>query len=66
MEELNSLPYLENFVREVLRLQSPVIGGQKAAMRDCVIPVERPFIDKHGNMQTSIRCVDFTVSGGIF
>lgn len=55
MEELNNLPYLENIVREVLRLHSPVVGGQKEAMRDSVIPVETPFLDKNGMPQYSIR-----------
>ncbi|KAF7971062.1 hypothetical protein HWV62_22113 [Athelia sp. TMB] len=55
MEELNNLPYLDKVLREVLRLEPPVSGSRKEAMRDCVIPVEKPFLDKYGKTHNSIR-----------
>ncbi|KAL0577375.1 hypothetical protein V5O48_004627 [Marasmius crinis-equi] len=42
MEKLNSLPYLDAFVREVLRLHAPVPGTVRVAMRDGVIPLSEP------------------------
>ncbi|KAL0577364.1 hypothetical protein V5O48_004616 [Marasmius crinis-equi] len=42
MDELNSLPYLDAFVREVLRLHAPVPGTTRVAMRDGVIPLSEP------------------------
>ena len=55
MEQLNSLPYLEGVVRESLRLYSPVSFTQRVANQDLVIPLQKPFTDKHGVLQTTIR-----------
>ena len=57
MDQLNALPYLEGVVREVLRLYAPVSSTQRIAMHDAEIPLQKPFKDSHGNMQSSIRCV---------
>ena len=56
-DQLNALPYLEGVVREVLRLYSPVSTTQRTAVNDAVIPLQKPFKDNHGIMQSSIRYV---------
>ncbi|KAH8810212.1 cytochrome P450 [Flagelloscypha sp. PMI_526] len=48
MEELNSLAYLGNVVREVLRLYAPVTQTTRVAMRDDVIPLSNPIRTKQG------------------
>jgi hypothetical protein len=55
MEQLNTLPYLEAVVREALRLYAPVSSTQRTAMHDAEIPVQRPYTDKHGVLQRTIR-----------
>ena len=55
MEELNALPYLESFVKEVLRLSSPVPGTSRVALKDDVIPLSVPIQDIQGNTLCEIR-----------
>ncbi|PVG01510.1 cytochrome P450 [Serendipita vermifera] len=55
MEELNSLPYLDAVVREILRYHSVVLGTVRAATEDDVIPLETEFIDRHGKTRNSIN-----------
>ncbi|KAF8491342.1 cytochrome P450 [Russula emetica] len=55
MEQLNSLPYLEGVVREVLRLYAPVSGTQRIAMHDVEIPLQKPFTDKQGVLRGTVR-----------
>ena len=57
MDQLNALPYLEGVVREVLRLYAPVSSTQRIAVHDAEIPLQQPFKDGRGIMQSSIRCV---------
>ncbi|SRR6266702_3794694 len=57
MDQLNALPYLEGVVREVLRLYAPVSATQRIVMHDAEIPLQKPFKDNRGIMQSSIRCV---------
>ncbi len=57
MDELNALPYLDWVVRETLRVHSPVPSTIRTAGKDDVIPLSRPFIDKKGRVQDSIRYV---------
>ena len=59
LDELNSLPYLENFVKEVLRFYAPVPWTARAAIRDDVVPLEEPFTDKKGLVCYEIKCVGF-------
>ena len=55
MEDLNGLPYLDAFVRETLRLHSPVATLTKSATEDDMIPLDKPFIDNKGNTQRAIK-----------
>ncbi|KAF7338939.1 Cytochrome P450 [Mycena venus] len=48
MEQLNSLPYLENVVREILRVHAPVPSLERIATQDDVLPLSKPYIDKAG------------------
>ena len=55
MDELNSLPYLDAVVRETLRVHAPVPTTIRVAMKDDVIPVSEPFVDRYGQVQDSIK-----------
>lgn len=55
MDELDKLSYLNNFVREVLRVYAVVPLGGREAARDTVIPVGESFTDVHGIARTEIR-----------
>lgn len=57
MEELNEMTYLDYFTREVLRLYAPVSQTERVAQEDIVVPVSRPFVDRHGTKRNEIRCV---------
>jgi len=54
MDELNSLSYLDSVVRETLRLHSPVTGTMKVAVKDDVVPLGTPFVDKKGKICDNI------------
>jgi len=55
MDELSALPYLDTVVRETLRVHSPVPSSVRVAMKDDVIPLNTPFIDKNGLTQHGVR-----------
>lgn len=55
MDDLSALPYLDAFVRETLRVHSPVPNAARVAMKDDVIPLDIPFVDKNGVTQHAIR-----------
>ena len=55
MEELNNLPYLDAVVRETLRVHSPAPMSARVAKEDDVIPLEIPFVDVNGKMQTDVK-----------
>ncbi|ELU38044.1 cytochrome P450 [Rhizoctonia solani AG-1 IA] len=57
MEELEKISYLDNFVREVLRVHAVVPLTSREADCDTVIPVGESYIDIHGNIQHGIRWV---------
>ncbi|VDB88768.1 unnamed protein product [Peniophora sp. CBMAI 1063] len=53
-DALNALPYLEMFVREVMRLHSPVSQTQRVATKDDVIPTDQEWTDVHGITRTGV------------
>jgi cytochrome P450 len=55
MDELMALPYLDAVVRETLRVHPPVPGSMRVAMKDDVLPAEKPYTDKNGVVHESIR-----------
>ncbi|KAJ7241331.1 cytochrome P450 [Mycena haematopus] len=54
MDELNSLPYLEAVVREMMRVHAPVVNTQRMAMQDDILPLAKPYIDKDGKAHDSL------------
>ncbi|KAF8203491.1 cytochrome P450 [Mycena galopus ATCC 62051] len=54
MDELNSLPYLENVVREVMRVYPPVAFSRREAMEDDVLPLSKPYLDRTGRSYDTI------------
>jgi hypothetical protein len=62
MDELSSLTYLDYVVREVLRLHAPIPSSMRVAMKDDVLPVSKPFVDKRGVVQDGIRWVTLELS----
>ena len=62
MDELNALPYLGAVVREVMRLHPPVPCTMRVAMKDDVLPLNEPVIDRRGVLRDSIRFVCLTSS----
>ncbi|KAF8202818.1 cytochrome P450 [Mycena galopus ATCC 62051] len=54
MEELNSLPYLEQVVRETMRVHAPVVHTHRMAMEDDLLPLSKPYIDKKGKSHNSL------------
>lgn len=65
MDELSSLPYLDCVIRETLRVHSPVPSTVRVAVKDDVIPLERPFVDRGGMEQYNLRYVCIFVSFSI-
>jgi hypothetical protein len=57
MDQLDSLGYLNNFVREVLRIYAVVPMSGREVAHDTVIPVGESFTDLTGTVQTGIRSV---------
>ena len=55
MDELNSLPYLDSVLREILRLFPPATLTMRAATQDDVIPLGKPITDRNGNLLDEIR-----------
>ncbi|KAL1746509.1 cytochrome P450 [Schizophyllum fasciatum] len=50
LDELNALPYLENFVKEVLRFYAPVPWTARMAIADDVVPLAEPYTDARGRV----------------
>ncbi|KAH9980692.1 cytochrome P450 [Russula compacta] len=55
MDQLNALTYLEGVVRESLRLYAPVSNTNRITMHDAEIPLQKPFTDKRGVLQNTVR-----------
>ncbi|KAK7000537.1 cytochrome P450 [Favolaschia claudopus] len=54
MDELNALPYLEQVVRETMRVHAPAVFTQRIAVADDVLPLAKPYIDKDGKSHDSL------------
>ncbi|KAJ7249865.1 cytochrome P450 [Mycena rebaudengoi] len=54
MEELNALPYLENVVRETMRVHAPIMSARRVAMADDVLPLGTPYTDRKGVQHESL------------
>ncbi|KAJ7506052.1 cytochrome P450 [Mycena galericulata] len=55
LDALNSLPYLEQVLRETLRLHAPVAHTGRIAMADDVLPLAKPYTDAQGRVHESLR-----------
>ncbi|KAJ7835652.1 cytochrome P450 [Mycena olivaceomarginata] len=54
MDELDSLPYLESLVQEMLHIYSPVTFRHQMAMQEDVLPLSKPYVDKEGKSHNSL------------
>ena len=54
MEELQALPYLDQFVREVLRFHAPAPMSMRVASRVDEIPLAEPFVGRNGKLHHGI------------
>ena len=55
MDQLQALPYLDAVVRETMRVHAPVPNTIRVAMKDDIIPLNEPFVDRTGVTRTDIR-----------
>lgn len=55
MDTLSALPYLDAVTRETLRVHAAVPNTIRIAMRDDCIPLNEPFVDKHGKVRREIN-----------
>ncbi|KAL1406266.1 hypothetical protein Q8F55_007962 [Vanrija albida] len=54
-DHLAALPYLDGFVREVLRLDGPVTEILREPARDVVLPLSEPVLGRDGTLLSSIH-----------
>ncbi|KAF8206821.1 cytochrome P450 [Mycena galopus ATCC 62051] len=54
MDELNALPYLDNVVRETLRVYAPVPATSRIALRSDVVPLATPVTDVKGRVHETL------------
>ncbi|KAL1409295.1 hypothetical protein Q8F55_003274 [Vanrija albida] len=54
-DQLNSLPYLDKVVHEVLRVDSPVMATIRVPEKDCVLPISKPIMGTDGKLIESIH-----------
>jgi hypothetical protein len=57
MDELNSLPYLEQVIRETMRVHAPAAFTQRMAVEDDLLILSKPYIDKEGKSHDSLPSV---------
>ncbi|KAJ8072363.1 hypothetical protein PM082_015922 [Marasmius tenuissimus] len=55
MDQLNALPFLDTVIREVLRILSPIQSTVRIAMKDDVIPLSQPFVDRYGKQHDHLE-----------
>ncbi|KAG8821238.1 hypothetical protein FRC19_008097 [Serendipita sp. 401] len=55
IESLNALPFLEAVVRETLRYHPPVEMSARVAEGDDIIPLDKPYMDRDGNLRDHIE-----------
>ncbi|CUA72796.1 Cytochrome P450 72A13 [Arabidopsis thaliana] [Rhizoctonia solani] len=55
MDDLESLSYFNNFVREVLRVYAVIAMASRQVAHDTVIPLGESFTDLRGTVQTGIK-----------
>lgn len=55
MDQLASLGYLDNFIREVLRVHPAIQMVPREATRDDVLPLESPVTDTNGVVHSQLR-----------
>ncbi|KAJ7210279.1 cytochrome P450 [Mycena rebaudengoi] len=51
---LNSLPYLDNVVRETLRAHTPPVSVRRMALVDDIIPLSTPYTGRKGVVHANI------------
>ncbi|KAF7301922.1 hypothetical protein MIND_00758200 [Mycena indigotica] len=54
LDILDDLPYLDNVVRETLRLYAPVSDFNRIALQDDIIPLDTSFTDSKGVVRDSL------------
>lgn len=54
LDELHSLKFFDAVVKECLRLYPSFENTLRIAQSDDVVPVEKPFVDRHGKMRDRI------------
>jgi Cytochrome P450 len=57
MDQLNALPYLDMVVRESLRVHPPVAFTNRVSMKDNILPLSKPVVDRNGRVHHTIRKV---------
>ena len=55
MDDVQALPFLDAIVRETMRLHPAVSATTRVAMKDDVIPLNEPFVDKKGQIHREVR-----------
>ena len=56
MDDLNSIQFLDNFVKEVFRYYPSFTWSAREALQDDVIPLQDPFVDTRGRVCHELRC----------
>ncbi|KAJ7511234.1 cytochrome P450, partial [Mycena galericulata] len=64
LEQLDSLPYLDNVIRETLRVHTPASYVTRTSSADDVIPLGTPCVDSNGRVHNSLTQAIFTIPKG--
>lgn len=57
MDDLMALPYLDNVLRETLRVHPPVTNSIRQATKDDFIPLSKPYTDIYGEVHQFVQSV---------